>query len=305
MVNKIQNNDNWLGVLDKLIMDKQTFKVPQVIAPYIYPIQYFTYDHPNVDCFTYRPIPIGTIVLYIHCNAPVKINDAKSDIYYEQSTFIVGIHKIENIVNVQPTGRGEMIAVAFKPGGFAKLFNLSANKVQNTIVAVNKYLNSELLNNIKQVKLQKTPNDRINKTISFLKLMLKNSSFKTRKNHLNIIDKIQIKNGCVVLKKLCDEMNINLRAVERSFHLNIGISPKEYIRIIRFNNVLSALYNGSFKNWHELIYNFGYYDQSHFIHDFKTVTGFTPNNFMINNHKAKSIYLDRFGLLKYELPHKL
>lgn len=51
------------------------------------------------------------------------------------------------------------------------------------------------------------------------------------------------------------------------------------------------------EDWQDIVYRFGYYDQSHFIHDFKSVTGYTPRKF-IDFRQHGAIYLDRFQVVR-------
>lgn len=70
------------------------------------------------------------------------------------------------------------------------------------------------------------------------------------------------------------------RTLERYFLSYIGLSPKKYSRICRFNAVKGMLDKKSQIDWHEMIYAFGYYDQSHFIKEFKELSGKTPGQYV-------------------------
>jgi AraC-like DNA-binding protein len=63
----------------------------------------------------------------------------------------------------------------------------------------------------------------------------------------------------------------------------VGINPKQYHRIVRFNNLLPNIHRKkNICHWTDLAYQFGYYDQVHFIKDFKTFYGKTPSAFSGN-----------------------
>lgn len=85
--------------------------------------------------------------------------------------------------------------------------------------------------------------------------------------------------GMVDIDFLSQQACLSRKQFERLFSEHIGISPKQYLRIIRFQ---SALHNNSQSNhWSmtQLALESGYYDQSHFINDFKALTGLTPKKF--------------------------
>lgn len=69
------------------------------------------------------------------------------------------------------------------------------------------------------------------------------------------------------------------RTLERHFKSRIGMSPKTYQRICRYNAVKARLDEAPVVSWPELIYSYGYYDQSHFIKEFKRFAGKTPQEY--------------------------
>jgi AraC-like DNA-binding protein len=83
-------------------------------------------------------------------------------------------------------------------------------------------------------------------------------------------------------KKYC----ISARQLERKFKTITGFSPKTYSRITRFQHALNN-YGSPIKSLTDLAYECGYYDQSHFIHDFKEFSGYEPGTYFAG--KAEGI----------------
>ena len=75
------------------------------------------------------------------------------------------------------------------------------------------------------------------------------------------------------------QLPIGRRQLERMFKTTIGISPKQYAGILRTQQFLKAMKTCDTQNLTQLAYEFGYYDQSHLIRDFKTKTGITPGKY--------------------------
>ena len=83
--------------------------------------------------------------------------------------------------------------------------------------------------------------------------------------------------GCLRISDLCDKLGIYPEKLERVFKKYIGITPKYYSQIVRFNKVLDFVHHKSDELvWSSTAGQFGYYDQAHLIHDFKRFTGYTP-----------------------------
>jgi AraC-like DNA-binding protein len=100
-------------------------------------------------------------------------------------------------------------------------------------------------------------------------------------------------NGIINLKDLSKEICLSPRDLERKFLHFVGISPKKYSQLVRFNHSRNKLLFSKEKKIVDIALSAGYYDQSHFNRDFKKFTGLAPfefHSFMANN-KDMSITL--------------
>lgn len=164
---------------------------------------------------------------------------------------------------------------------------------------LDKLLSIENIASIYEISRTTDVENRLSKLTVLLTRLLEQSTFSTRKNHLETLDLIHQKKGNIGLNEISNILGVSLRTLERSFQINVGISPKEYIRIIRFNYIFEYLLQHSFEGWQEITHQFGYYDQSHFIRDFKAITGYTPGEF-IHYTEHGMIFLDRYQIV-YQL----
>ena len=81
------------------------------------------------------------------------------------------------------------------------------------------------------------------------------------------------------------------RQLERNFTKQIGLSPKQLSKVIRLQATLQMLLNKTTGTLTDLAYENEYYDQAHFIRDFKEFTGITPKDFMTDDKMALSALL--------------
>ncbi|MEM9983080.1 MAG: helix-turn-helix transcriptional regulator, partial [Bacteroidota bacterium] len=82
--------------------------------------------------------------------------------------------------------------------------------------------------------------------------------------------------GRVSLKALQQELRISERTFERKFKSYVGVSPKLFTRICRFQSSLKQLRAGKYQKLSDIAFDNGYSDQSHFIRDFKRFSGHLP-----------------------------
>jgi methylphosphotriester-DNA--protein-cysteine methyltransferase len=78
---------------------------------------------------------------------------------------------------------------------------------------------------------------------------------------------------------MAHEVCLGIKQFERTFSKNVGINPKKYASIVRFQNVIQMKRNHKNSSMFQLAFDNRYYDQSHFIHDFKSLTELTPKAF--------------------------
>ena len=83
------------------------------------------------------------------------------------------------------------------------------------------------------------------------------------------------------IEGLCHRLKINRRSYERKFRRVIGLSPKHYWKLHRVNYVLNLMKSQKCSDLQEIIVECGYFDQSHFIREFKHITGYTPGKYLL------------------------
>lgn len=90
--------------------------------------------------------------------------------------------------------------------------------------------------------------------------------------------------GKLHLQELYDGYGISERRLQQLFTDSVGVTPKYYSRLMRYQNVLKDMRHGNYKNMTHLAYQNNYTDQSHFIHDFKSFSGLSPSKFVKERH---------------------
>ena len=93
------------------------------------------------------------------------------------------------------------------------------------------------------------------------------------------IQKIIEKKGQVQVRELYEDIQLTERTFERRFFSSVGITAKQFSKIIQFQQSLEQLSSKDYKKLTDVVYANGYADQSHFIKVFKEFTGKTPNAF--------------------------
>ncbi|WP_417873854.1 helix-turn-helix domain-containing protein [Xanthomarina gelatinilytica] len=101
--------------------------------------------------------------------------------------------------------------------------------------------------------------------------------------------------GTMPINQLCTDLDLSETSLRNVFREYVGISPKTFSRIVKFNLILSELQTNPAPNWQDLVYRFDFFDQTHFIKEFKRCSHCTPlqwlhdNSTNLNDHIKKGV----------------
>ncbi|MFA1821756.1 DUF6597 domain-containing transcriptional factor [Virgibacillus oceani] len=167
--------------------------------------------------------------------------------------------------------------IRFFPGGALPFLDYKQKEFSNMIVDISE-INKSLTGQIGEHIVHASSNtDRVKWAEAFLLKKLSNKIGKTTSSSLlnNMLYTIFSRNGNISVHELCSMEFTDARTVNRLFHKWIGLSPKKFCQIIRFQSTVQALVDKT--NPLTVASQFGYYDQAHFIHDFNKYLGKTPS----------------------------
>jgi AraC-like DNA-binding protein len=179
------------------------------------------------------------------------------------------------------------------PHALPQLFCLPANELTNQSADIKTFCGKEGEILEEKIMLALDNDQRVKLASDFLEARLKN----VKTEYTNIFSSIKtISNSCRVtsVKALADNSFLSVRQFERRFKEFSGFSPKLFLRITRFNSVLNKTFQN--KSITQIAYEYGYYDQSHFIHDFQKFSGCNPKEYF----KQETIVANDRGTIEFK-----
>ncbi|MFA7445785.1 MAG: helix-turn-helix transcriptional regulator [Flavobacteriaceae bacterium] len=231
-------------------------------------------------------VPDGCMEMIFHYGDLYKQYTENGSII-QPRCFVIG--QLTRPLEIEPTGKTGIFAVRFYPDGFLPFATVPIKEMENRAVSLVELFGEEGKNIESRILNTDSVSDRINLVEDFLKSRLTN---KEMIDHIvkSTVETILTANGQLSVDELSRETNITRRQLERKFSSVIGLSPKQLSKTIRLQAVLKILLSKKFTNLTTLAHENEYYDQSHFIKDFKELTGFTPKEFYGNNLRMSSLF---------------
>ena len=181
-------------------------------------------------------------------------------------------------------GSADSIVFHFRPTGLYRLLQQPMHPFADNIAPMQQYLpHYDELQNIINTS---SGNKIVDRVQQFIKIYATADPPAQLLTVERIADKILAASGNIDLLKLGKEEGFAERTMQRYFLEYIGVPPKAFKNIARFNFVTRSMELGTNKKFTDLLYEAGYYDANHFTKDFKKISGITPSQY----YKGKSGY---------------
>ncbi len=189
---------------------------------------------------------------------------------------------------IQPAGYVHTFAVRFYPFGFANFTPAPLKNLVNKETPLTELFGEAPGHTLEQKIIRATgTKERIDITERFL---LDKLSEQVTIDQIvrTTLDALLSSGGSAPINSLLRESRPGRRQLERKFMKQIGISPKQLGKVIRLQAALKMLLAGKTEKLTTIAYESEYYDQAHFIRDFREFTGTHPKDFPGNDQMALS-----------------
>jgi AraC-like DNA-binding protein len=176
-------------------------------------------------------------------------------------------------------GHVQQIGIVFKPTALATLFGYSLTEVVDKRIPLEKLVGDS----ISQLLYDSLKNE----SRTEYRLALLHSFFLEAMNEyekkLNVADlaadMILKSKGTITVEQLLDELCVSRRYLERKFTEKVGLTPKQYCRVVRMAHISNIVAHHEEIDWQDLVYKGGFHDQNHFIKDFKALNTLSPTKY--------------------------
>ena len=243
----------------------RVYRVVHFVFDDVTKIPYKPYPPKPEHCLSFYPRDTETVE---YTNSGTKIKNLKTVLFGQQSE-----------VTNRYVGKDFLVfQVVFSPGGLYRLTGIPSHQLNNC------YFDAETIfeKSIKEV------NDRLNDAANFNEMVVVIESFLLKQinrgvkelHRLDQVSSLILKTDKILnVEWLAKESCLSLRQYERKFIERMGVSPKYFSKVVRFENAFRMKNKEPYLDWLSIAIRCGYYDYQHLTKDYKTFTNQTPTDF--------------------------
>ena len=252
------------------------FKKYKASKDYEHLIAYFwtiESSESDIENASYRFVPDAYVDWVFHLNSPWQCDFPDIETQTKTGQFHVFGQIKKHIDLTLPKDKLDVFGVKFHPWVASKIWNVDMHYLTNGCLDLTDLNLPEMDNLQEKICLANSLKERIHYIESYLLPYINYNSKKSLKHKLSslTIEANQLKNL---------NLDIGIRRLEQRFKTEIGISPKLFLRTCRINAVIEKMKDRTNESLTQLALEYNYYDQSHFIKDFKHFTGLNPLQFL-------------------------
>lgn len=235
-------------------------------------IKYFAVSESEVET-EYKVLPTSGLVIGFQYKGKLAVVRNKT----EERLTTAGITGISDSYKIfKNSANVGTILIYFTEIGFTHFASHPANELFNLSLSLEDIFEKSKVEEVEE-KLAFATTDKQRIKIVELFLLSQLKDIQTDKLIVEAIKLICQTNGTIRIKELNGRLFVSQSPFEKRFRKIVGTTAKKFASIVRFNAVLDNLDNS--KSLTEICYENNFFDQAHFIKDFKQFTGDTPDNF--------------------------
>ena len=233
-----------------------------------------------VDYAREKILPDGAIELIIDLDSwPKKIFDDEltTERYRTvQKAWISGERTRYIVIGTDST---HLIGIRFKPGGAHPFFQFPISELSEHVTELD-LIWGRLVHEIRDQLLEiQSPEAKLLRLELFLLEQVKRSLV-PNKAIMFAVHQLQFSPQFLAIRDLAEQIGITQKHLITQFEKVVGLRPKSFARVAKFNRVLKTIEETKQVEWTSIAYECGYYDQAHFIKEFHTFSGLNPSTYL-------------------------
>ena len=200
---------------------------------------------------------------------------------------VVGIRSRFNIIDTAKLGSA--MGVVFRPGGVHALLDAPTDAFHNKNVSLDLIWGSIVRSLRDRLRTGNDPAEKFRLLeVALLEHLNERLPLNTAVRYA--LQEFARRPEIPRVRELAHEAGLSRRRFSQLFRMQIGLTPKLYCRLQRFQNTLKLIAPGTSVDWAQLALAAGYCDQAHLTHEFHDFSGLTPSAYLASPSPSGSFF---------------
>jgi len=242
--------------------------------------RFFFYEDLDVPYERERVLPDGTCHLLVNLRAEPRIlfdREPTGAVTHFRRAWVSGTHANHLVIDA-PRG-ASVIGVQFRPGGLAPFLSMPVGELRDRVVELDTVLGTAA-NDLRDALLEApTPADKF---AVFQRFLLARACRRLERDAAvaHAVRQFMRDPHLLTVDAVARETGWSHKHFIARFTSEVGLTPKRFCRLRRFQQVLAQIGRNAAVNWADLACACGYYDQAHFIREFSEFSGMNPTAYL-------------------------
>jgi AraC-like DNA-binding protein len=255
-------------------MAYQEYYIIEPLRPYVKVVWSMESGPEEPKEFSMRILPDSCVEMVVHYNIPLATTFSDGLSKLQPKSFVIS--QMKSFIEIAPSGNYGFISIRFNAKGAYHFFGLPMKELAGLVVDLEDvwgHLAKEI-----QARIAETSTGEVRSAIiqSHLALQLSKNEMADKAVDFTL-DEICHSKGRLSMNQLANKTGLSNRQLLRRFDQKVGMSPKEFSRIIRFIHATRLLKTPV--SIYDIAFSCGYYDHAHFFHEFREFSGLNPGQF--------------------------
>ena len=184
-----------------------------------------------------------------------------------------------NYFVIDTAEQDSVIGIHFRPGGVFPFFRMPADELLNLHISLDDLWGHDA--RLLRERMLEAPTPKAK--FAVLEQILLEQAFTPLDRHPVVhfaLSQFGDHGRVPTVAEVSDQIGMSSRHFIRLFSHEVGLTPKLFCRVRRFQQVLKLVHSLTDCDWADVAAGCGYFDQAHFIHDFKSISGIIPSSYM-------------------------
>jgi AraC-like DNA-binding protein len=227
-----------------------------------------------------RLLPNGEFSIIFNLrDEPIRIYESQDLSRYSSYGHAVLSGARSNCFVIDTCQEERVVGVQFRPGGAFPFLPMPASEAQDKSINLED-LWSRRAGEIREQLLSACTTVEVLETLENLLFKQLVRPLDSHPAIAYALDEFQASTHAGRVAPVINSIGLSPRRFIELFRRHVGLPPKTYCRVRRFQHVLQTIYKRTEVDWAEVALDCGYYDQAHFIHDFQSFSGLTPSAYL-------------------------